>query len=116
MGWRGRSGAWRGRVLLPTADSATQATLRAMLATSESVTTIDEAWTLEEAFVSCSHSQIVLLDVKAVGEDGLPAAVAALRAGGGSPAVVVVADESDPAVVRQALDAGAVSFLLTWSD
>src|SRR3954471_16430356 len=105
MGWMRRSGVSGGRVLLASADSATQATLRAMLATSESVTTIDEAWTLEEAFVSSSHSQIVLLDVKAVGEDGLPAAVAALRAGVGSPAVVVVADESDPAGGRPGADA-----------
>ena len=105
-----------GRVLLASADSATQATLRAMLATSESVSSIDEAWTLEEACVACCQSQVVLLDVNAVGAEGLPTAVAALHSAAGSPSVVVVADESDPAVVRQALDAGAVSFLLTWAD
>jgi putative nucleotidyltransferase with HDIG domain len=116
MGWMRRTGVRGGRVLLASADSATQATLRAMLATSDCVTGVDEAWTVEEAYVSSAAVQIVLLDARCVTDGTLREAIEELRNSPGEPAVVVVADESEPRVVREALDAGAVSFLLTWAD
>ena len=104
-----------GRVLLASSSSHTQATLRAMLAGCDAVTEITEAWSLPEACGLSRAADLVLLEATEAGRLGVTAALEGLRAAG-APAVIVVAADSDPEIVRNSLHAGAVSFALTWSD
>ena len=104
-----------GRVLLASSNPHTQATLRAMLAGCDAVTEIDEAWSLARGLGLSRACDLVLLDATEAGRLGVTAALVGLRAAG-APAVIVVAADADPEVVRTSLDGGAVSFALTWSD
>jgi len=104
-----------GRVLLASSNSHTQATLRAMLAGCDAVTAITEAWSLPEACELSRAADLVLFEAGEAGRLGVTAALDGLRAAG-APAVIVVASDSDPEMVRSSLDGGALSFALTWSD
>ena len=57
----------------------------------------------------------MLFEATEAGRLGVIAALEGLRAAG-APAVIVVAADTDPEVVRNSLHAGAMSFALTWSD
>ena len=94
------------------AAQSTVSTMRAMLAGGPGVNDVLEAPTVEAA-VAMRGPEVALLDVRSVADD-LAAAIAALGSDG--RAVVALADDADPAVVRRALDAGALSYLLTWAD
>jgi putative nucleotidyltransferase with HDIG domain len=107
--------AREGRVLLASSNPHTQATLRAMLAGCAAVTEITEAWSLPEACGLSRAADLVLFEATEAGRLGVIAALEGLRAAG-APAVIVVAADSDPEVVRNSLHAGAMSFALTWSD
>jgi putative nucleotidyltransferase with HDIG domain len=104
-----------GRVLLASSNPHTQATLRAMLAGCAAVTEIAEAWSLPEACGLSRAADLVLFEATEAGRLGMTAALDGLRAAG-APAVIVIAADSDPELVRTSLQAGAVSFALTWSD
>src|SRR3954451_880658 len=104
-----------GRVLLASSNAHTQATLRAMLAGCNAVTEITEAWSLPEACGLSRAADLVLFEATEAGRLGVPAALDGLRAAG-AQAVIVVAADSDPEVVRTSLHGGALSFALTWSD
>jgi putative nucleotidyltransferase with HDIG domain len=104
-----------GRVLLASSNPHTQATLRAMLAGCDAVTEINEAWSLPEACGLSRACDLVLFEATEAGRLGVPAALEGLRAAG-APAVIVVAADAEPELVRNALHSGAVSFALTWSD
>jgi putative nucleotidyltransferase with HDIG domain len=104
-----------GRVLLASSNPHTQATLRAMLAGCDAVTEITEAWSLPEACGLSRASDLVLFEATEAGRLGVTAALEGLRAAG-APAVIVVAADSDPEIVRTSLHGGALSFALTWSD
>src|SRR3954452_12599100 len=104
-----------GRVLLASSSAHTQATLRAMLAGCEAVREIHEAWSLPEACGLSRSADLVIFEATESGRLGVSAALDGLRAAG-APAVIVVAGDSEPETVRNALHAGAVSFVLTWSD
>jgi len=104
-----------GRVLLASGNPHTQATLRAMLAGCDSVNEITEAWSLPEACGLSRAADLVLFEATETGRLGITAALEGLRAAGAT-AVIVVAADSDPELVRSSLHAGAVSFALTWSD
>jgi putative nucleotidyltransferase with HDIG domain len=88
------------------------ATLRTMLAGSGGVNDVLEVPTVDAA-VDEDRGRVALLDVRSVADD-VEGAVRALC--DGDRAVVAMADDADPAVVRRALDAGALSYLLTWAD
>jgi putative nucleotidyltransferase with HDIG domain len=104
-----------GRVLLASGNPHTQATLRAMLAGCDAVTKIDEAWSLPEACGLSRAVDLVLFEATEAGRLGVTAALDGLRTAG-APAVIVVSADSSPEIVRNSLHAGAVSFVLTWSD
>jgi putative nucleotidyltransferase with HDIG domain len=104
-----------GRVLLASSSAHTQATLRAMLAGCDAVVEISEAWSLPEACGLSRAADLVLFEATEAGRLGVSAALEDLR-GAGARAVIVVAGDSDPEVVRSSLNAGALSFTLTWSD
>jgi len=104
-----------GRVLLASSNPHTQATLRAMLAGCDAVTRIDEAWSLPEACGLSRSVDLVLFEATESGRLGVTAALDGLRTAG-APAVIVVSADSNPEIVRNSLHAGAVSFVLTWSD
>jgi putative nucleotidyltransferase with HDIG domain len=107
--------ARNGRVLLASSSSHTQATLRAMLAGCDSVAEITEAWSLPEACGLSRAADLVLFEATEAGRLGVIGALDDLRAAGAA-AVIVIAADADPETVRASLDAGAVSFALTWSD
>jgi putative nucleotidyltransferase with HDIG domain len=107
--------ARNGRVLLASNSPHTQATLRAMLAGCDSVCEITEAWSLPEACGRSRAADLVIFEATQAARLGLTAALDDLR-GAGARAVIVIAADSDPEIVRASLDAGAVSFALTWSD
>jgi len=109
---RGRAG----RVLLAAGDAGDRATLRAMLRTSPDVGAVAEAATQAEAAARARDAEVVVLHAGLCRPGGLSEAIEDLRGAHGETAVIVAADEADPAVVREALDAGAASFLLTWAD
>src|SRR3954454_10239780 len=104
-----------GRVLLASSDAHTQATLRAMLAGCDAVLEISEDWSLPEACGLARAVDLVLFEATEAGRLGVIAALEGLRAAG-APAVIVVAADSDPELVRSSLHGGALSFALTWSD
>jgi putative nucleotidyltransferase with HDIG domain len=104
-----------GRVLLASSNPHTQATLRAMLAGCDAVSEISEAWSLPEACGLSRAADLVLFEATEAGRLGVTAALEGLRAAG-APAVIVVAADSDPEIVRTSLHGGALSFALTWSD
>ena len=107
--------ARNGRVLLASSNFHTQATLRAMLAGCDCVAEISEAWSLPEACGLSRAADLVLFEATEAGRLGVTAAVDGLRAAG-ARAVIVVAADADPEIVRNSLHAGALSFTLTWSD
>jgi putative nucleotidyltransferase with HDIG domain len=86
-----------------------------MLAGCDSVCEISEAWSLPEACGLSRGADLVLLEATEAGRLGVTAAIDGLRCAG-APAVIVVAGDSDPELVRDSLHAGAMSFALTWSD
>ncbi|MDX6657700.1 MAG: hypothetical protein QOH62_2493 [Solirubrobacteraceae bacterium] len=104
-----------GRVLLASSSVHTQATLRAMLAGCDAVGRIDEAWSLPEACSMADAADLVLFEATEAGRLGVAAALEGLRAAG-ARGVIVVAPDSSPETVRDSLHAGALSFVLTWSD
>jgi ribonuclease P protein subunit RPR2 len=86
-----------------------------MLAGCDSVGTIVEAWSLPEACSMAAGCDLVILEATEAGRLGMTAALDGLRAAG-APGVIVVAPDSCPDSVRDSLHAGALSFVLTWSD
>jgi putative nucleotidyltransferase with HDIG domain len=103
------------RVLVASGDSATQAVLRAVLAACTEVDEIAAAWSLAEAIMQ-GGAPVVLYDARDTTSDELAEAIATLHELPGQPTVVVVSEDGDPTIVRSALDAGAVSFLVTSAD
>ena len=104
-------------VVLASACAATRTMLATLLAAHEELAGRTRQTTSEtEALALAHHADLVLLDARDTPNlEALTSRIAQLRAAGGAE-VVVLADTADPATVRAALDAGAVSFLLTWAD
>jgi len=100
-------------VLLVDDEALVRAGLRMILETAEDMTVVGEADNGRAAIdeVDRSRPDVVLMDVRMPGMDGL-AATAAIRARRQPPAVVVLTTfDADDAVFR-ALEAGATGFLL----
>ena len=105
------------RVVLASRCEATRTMLGALLATADPPAHPIDAPAEDEALRAARHAALVLLDARDTsGPRALAGRIAALRCTVGSPEVVVLSDAADPATVRAALQAGAVSFLLTWAD
>lgn len=104
-------------VVLASRCEATRSMLGALLAAADPPARTVGAPGEHDALVAARHAGLVLLDARDTsGPRELARRIAALRCTAGSPEVVVLSDAADPATVRAALQAGAVSFLLTWAD
>ncbi|KAB2352558.1 response regulator [Actinomadura rudentiformis] len=100
-------------VLLVDDEALVRAGLRMILETADDLTVIGEAATGREAIdlVGRAGPDVVLMDIRMPGLDGLTA-TAAIRARNRPPAVIVLTTfDTDDAVFR-ALEAGATGFLL----
>lgn len=86
--------------------------LRAMLCPRESIETVHEASSIEEALPILRQNRIdiVLLDVTLPGESGI-AAIPEIRSVSSSTKVVIITMHTGAQTVRSALDAGADGFL-----
>ncbi len=104
-------------VVLASRCEATRSMLGALLAAADPPARTVGAPGEHDALAAARHAGLVLLDARDTsGPRELARRIAALRCTAGRPEVVVLSDAADPATVRAALQAGAVSFLLTWAD
>jgi putative nucleotidyltransferase with HDIG domain len=111
------SRAAEGRVVIASACAATRNMLGTLLDVDETLAPAVHAPNQARAVALAAGAPLVLLDARDARDPcDLGLRVAALRGAPGSPEVVVLSDVAAPATVRKALDAGAVSFLLTWAD
>jgi DNA-binding NarL/FixJ family response regulator len=86
--------------------------MRYLLRSLDAELEMDEASNCEEAleFVAGRSYDLVLLDLKMPGLDGLDALAALRDAAPGMP-LVVLSGESDPGLIRGAIDGGAMGFI-----
>jgi ribonuclease P protein subunit RPR2 len=105
-----------GRVLLAGDGVLGHTGLRAALAWTRDVGRLDRAADLREALERAQGADVVVADLRLLCDGDLAANVAALRAAGPSPEVVVAADDAEPEAVHAALTAGARSFLVLSGD
>lgn len=73
---------------------------------------VEEAGTCDQALALAAHGghELVLLDLRLPGRNGLDA-LAALREGAPGVPIVVLSGEDDPQVIRAAIEAGAMGFI-----
>ncbi|MFI5985165.1 response regulator [Streptomyces sp. NPDC051555] len=101
-------------VLLVDDDTAVRTSLRDIIESSTDLTVVGDAWNGHQALDLARRLQpdIVVMDIRMPGMDGI-AATRALRALASPPAVLVLTTFGhEDHYVEQALDAGAVGFLL----
>lgn len=86
--------------------------LRMLLQTMDAALDVDEAGDIDQALEKAGSGscELVLLDLRLPGTQGL-AALEALRAGLPEVPLVVISGESDPTLVRRAIDRGAMGFI-----
>jgi DNA-binding NarL/FixJ family response regulator len=101
------------RVLIVDDDALVRAGLSMMLAGSDDIVVVGEAADGAEvpAAVAASSPDVVLMDIRMPGVDGL-AATEALRAGEDAPSIIVLTTFEAGDDVLRALRAGAAGFLL----
>jgi DNA-binding NarL/FixJ family response regulator len=104
------------RVLLADDHPVVREGLCAMLESAEGITVVGQAGSGEEAVALASHltPDIVLLDLRMGGMDGVDATGHILRASPRSKVVIVTTYESDADILR-AVEAGAAGYLLKGS-
>jgi DNA-binding NarL/FixJ family response regulator len=105
------------RVLIADDNRSVRKGLRLQLEHAPGVRVIGEVATGTDAVITArnEHADVVLMDVQMPGMSGIEA-TRALTARGGPPAVVVMTSYAVDAYVIEALDAGAVGYLLKSHD
>lgn len=100
------------KLLLIDDHSLLRAGMRFLLRSLDAGLELDEAGTCDEALelLSGRGYDLVLLDLMLPGRNGL-SALAAIRSAAPAVPLVVVSGESDPGVVRAAIDGGAMGFI-----
>ena len=107
----------KAQVVIASSCAATTRMLATLLAADDTFAPAARARTHSQALASARGARLVLLDARdGEGPRDLASRIADLRNTVSRPEVVVLSDTADPATVRAALEAGAVSFLLTWAD
>lgn len=101
------------RVLLVDDDALVRMGLRAMLDGHDGIRVVAEAADGSEVpdLVAAHRPHVVLMDLRMTTVDGITA-TRRLRAGGAEAAVIVLTTFDDPELVKGALGAGAIGFLL----
>ena len=100
-------------VLLVDDEALVRAGLRMILETAEDLTVVGDAGDGRAAIAAVDRYRpdVVLMDIRMPGLDGL-SATAAIRSGADPPSVIVLTTFDTDDDIFQALDAGAVGFLL----
>jgi len=105
------------QVVIASRCATTTEMLTALLAADDTLAPAAPASTHSQALAQARGARLVLLDARdGAGPRDLASKIADLRNTVNHPEVVVLSDTAEPATVRAALGAGAVSFLLTWAD